>query len=96
MGSYVVYHDAYEELNAVLQGSVGTMRGILDELQTWLRGMSSAAGGEATALWAGRQNNWNYQYTDMNEKLGFSAVASSDVGDIWRRGDRQTAVIMGR
>jgi hypothetical protein len=96
MDSFVIYHEAYEELNTVLQGSVGTMRGILDELETWLRGMGSATGGVATPLWEGRKNNWNFQYTDMIEKLGLSAVASSDVGDIWKRGDGQSAAIMLR
>ncbi|MBB5152472.1 WXG100 family type VII secretion target [Saccharopolyspora phatthalungensis] len=95
MSDFFVRHSQYSDVNQVLAQAVGFMGSVLEELNTFLKGMGEATQGQAAPLWQEQQVQWNKTYTDMHHRLNTGHKASNEAQQIFQDGDRRGAAIFG-
>jgi uncharacterized protein YukE len=94
MTSFAVNHHGMGEVNDGLSGSLQQMRSILGQLDTVLRTMPQAAGGQAVPLWDDKQRAWHGACDDMDQRLGMAQRANVGVASAFYDGDNAGARIM--
>ncbi len=94
MTDFTVYHSSLQDDNDALNAAVRQTYTILQDLNSSLTNMNTAAQGKAFPLWQAQQNSWNTSYDDMATRLSGSATASDNVAQIFLDGDNATARIM--
>ncbi|MGW5050418.1 WXG100 family type VII secretion target [Actinokineospora sp. NPDC004072] len=94
MTSFDIDHNGYLELNEQLLMHVRSVGDILENLNSALRNIPSAARGQATPVWLEAQQNWTRIYQEMQQKLNASTLSSSNVHEIFQNGDNAGARIM--
>lgn len=94
MTSFAVHHGRMNEVNDGLAASLQSMRAILGQLDTVLRHMPQAAGGQAVPLWSDLQSRWHGRCDDMDRRLALTHGANSRVAAAFLDGDNAGARIM--
>jgi uncharacterized protein YukE len=82
-----INHDGYADANDQLLGHVNEMGDILETLDTVLRNIPDAYGGQAAPVWAEDQSNWQKAYQEMLTNLQGVYGKSIKVAEIFAQGD---------